>query len=169
MTQRVLVTEAVLGSTLTHIDDCHVLVVQTSKRNENAPDFDKYLRMKIREVSVTFVNKDDPDITFELRLEPVLTKPDVVQRVCDHLGQPRNMVEIYKYWSGRAFPYQDTQPNIRDSEGFDSMFQYCDETDRKIFYRVLFQDEPGSRPGTSCFSSKANVLHESTNDDMDLV
>ena len=58
---------------------------------------------------------------------------------------------------------------ISDSEGFDSMFQYCDETDRKIFYRVLFQEEPGSRPGTSCFSSKSNVLHESTNDDMDLV
>ena len=63
-------------------------------RNENSLDFDEYLRMKIREVSVTFVNKDDPDITFELRLEPVLTKPDVVQRVCDHLGQPRNVHAI---------------------------------------------------------------------------
>ena len=76
-------------------------------------DFDEYLRVKIREVSVTFVNKDDPDLSFELRMDPVLKKPEILQRVCDHLEKPRNMVEIYKYWSGRSFPYQSTQPNIR--------------------------------------------------------
>ena len=32
---KIVVSEAIRGTSLTHIDDCHVLVVQTSKKNRN--------------------------------------------------------------------------------------------------------------------------------------
>jgi len=136
--QRVLVTEAVLGSTLTHIDDCHVLVVQTHKFNSDSLDFDKFLLMKIREVEVTCISKENHETCLTLRLDPASKKSDIVLKLSLELGAARNMIEIYKCYSGKTITDRCADPHIRDDDDFESMFQYC-ETEKKIFY-ANFQD-----------------------------
>merc|ERR1712142_917905 len=153
--QRVLVTEAVPGSTLTHIDDCHVLVVQTKKTQAQAPDFDKFLLMKIREIRVTCIrtSKDRGSVagpsetppSVMLLADPTYKKSDIIARLSQQLGKPRNMVEIFKCYSGKTIKDRCAEHHIQDDESFDSIFQYC-EDEKKLFYRELLAPSDALTP-----------------------
>ena len=56
--EKVVVTEAIKGEKLTHIDDGHVLVIQEGGHSDGL-DYDKYIISKIRETRVHFESKDD--------------------------------------------------------------------------------------------------------------
>merc|ERR1719320_1539849 len=67
--QGVIVTEVIRGDTLTHIDDCHVLVVQEGHGGVGVGvDFDKFLISKIREIEVEFEPKPHPRVCHHNRL-----------------------------------------------------------------------------------------------------
>lgn len=114
--QRVLVTEAVPGTTLTHIDDCHVLVVQTKKHYPESIDFDKFLLMKIRELLVTCVNKDDLTESVEVRLDPTDRKKDILGKLRLRLHKPAAQLQIYKCYSGKTILDRCSEPYIKGKQ-----------------------------------------------------
>jgi len=138
--QRVLVTEAVLGTTLTHIDDCHVLVVQTKKTYPDSLDFDQFLLLKIREVEVRCINRDQPNHTLKLCLDPNFTKSEIVGRLAHVLQKPRNRIQIFRYHPDEAKSNIVDEPLLRDDESFSTIFHHCEGEDRVLY----FQESSGS-------------------------
>ena len=82
MTFQVIVTEAKKGESLTHIDDCHVLVIQEGGHTGGL-DYDKFIISKIREIRVRFQPRPgEEDLqTVDISLDPNLNI-DQVKLVC---------------------------------------------------------------------------------------
>ncbi|XP_023319476.1 uncharacterized protein LOC111694717 isoform X2 [Eurytemora carolleeae] len=134
--KQVLVCEAVRGTVLSHIDDCHVLVVQLKKTFEESLDFDQYLLKKINEKRIICINKKTRAETVVLGLGESCKTPDLIAKLCTQLKRPRNMVQVFKCYSGKTIEDPCSEQSIKDDECMSSIFQYCDE-ERKLFYQEL--------------------------------
>ena len=97
-------SEAILGDSLSHIDDCHVLVIQEGNHEEGeGVDYDKFIISKIREIKVKFENKEDccGEAT-EMSLDPKITYSEVLKKLSGALGQERDNMELFKCYASKS-------------------------------------------------------------------
>ena len=67
----ILVSEVTVGDTISHIDDCHVLVIQDPGEGL---DYDEYLISKIREIKIQFESRDESGgSSVELSVDPKIS------------------------------------------------------------------------------------------------
>lgn len=115
--KQVLVCEAVRGTVLSHIDDCHVLVVQLKKTFEESLDFDQYLLKKINEKRIICINKKTRAETVVLGLGESCKAPDLIAKLCTLLKRPRNMVQVFKCYSGKTIEDRCSEQSIKGRFG----------------------------------------------------
>ena len=138
---KVLVTEASKGESLTHIDDCHVLVIQEGGHT-NGVDFDKFIISKIREINVRFEPKTEEDGQEELDipLDPKMNIAEVLRRLSQASRLEERDLELFKCYSTKSmmkrpaeFPVEVT---TSDKENLESLLEWCKEGVKTIFYRL---------------------------------
>ena len=132
----ILVTEATLGRTLSHIDDCHVLVIQEPG---DGLDYDKFILSKIREINVQFKSCDyNGQSLVELSLDPELSYREVLRRLGAHLGVETNTLELFKCYSSKSM---DRRPAKIPAEAWretcvERLLESCFVEPKTIFFRL---------------------------------
>jgi len=135
----ILVTEARLGDSLTHIDDCHVLVIQEGGEAGVGLDYDQFIISKIREISVQFESRDDIcGSVVKLSLDPMITYSDVLKRLGAELGSEVDNMELYRCYATKSMKKRPAEfPVDTDTEKtLDSLLEWCTEGPKTIFYRL---------------------------------
>lgn len=137
MMQKVIVTEAVKGESLTHIDDCHVLVIQEHKKAPNCVDFDKFLLSRIREVKVIFQHLENAALKLEVMLDPEKTVGDIITKLGEVAEIETDQLEVYKCFSSKSMQERasETPVDLGVKEPLSSLFEYCTKDHRKLFFR----------------------------------
>jgi len=142
---KVLVTEAKKGEYLTHIDDCHVLVIQEGGHTKGI-DFDEFIISRIREIAVRFEPQSVGDSslqTVDIRLDPKLNVSEVLKRLSEVTGIEEDDLDLYKCYSNSKSDL--TERSIRPSqfpmeassyrkESLASLIERCNEIKKTVFY-----------------------------------
>jgi len=142
---KVLVTEAKKGEYLTHIDDCHVLVIQEGGHTKGI-DFDEFIISRIREIAVRFEPQSVGDSslqTVDIRLDPKLNVSEVLKRLSEATGIVEDDLDLYKCYSNSKSDL--TERSIRPSqfpmeassyrkESLASLIERCNEVKKTVFY-----------------------------------
>ena len=135
---RLVVSEAILGDSLSHIDDCHVLVIQEGNHEEGV-DYDKFIISKIREIKVQFENKEDccGEAT-EMSLDPKITYSEVLKKLSGALGQARENVELFKCYASKSMKKRPAEfpVDVESEKNVESLLEWCNEGPSTIFYRL---------------------------------
>ena len=135
---RLVVSEAILGDSLSHIDDCHVLVIQEGNHEEGV-DYDKFIISKIREIKVQFENKDEccGDAT-EMSLDPKITYSEVLKKLSGALGQERENMELFKCYASKSMKKRPAEfpVDVESEKNVESLLEWCNEGPPTIFYRL---------------------------------
>ena len=131
-----MVTEAVLGENLTHIDDCHVLVIQ---EGSNGVDYDQFIISKIREIKVQFLNKEEDcgEVT-EMSLDPKSTYSEVLKKLSVALGQEMENLELFKCYASKSMNKRPAEfpVDVGSEKNVESLLEWCSEGPSTIFYRL---------------------------------
>ena len=135
---KLVVSEAILGDSLSHIDDCHVLVIQEGN-HEVGIDYDKYIISKIREIKVRFENKDEccGEIT-EMPLDPKITYSQVLKKLSAVLGQDMENMELFKCYASKSMNKRPAEfpVDVESEKNVESLLEWCNEGPNTIFYRL---------------------------------
>ena len=132
-------SEAKLGENLTHIDDCHVLVIQEGGEAGVGLDYDQFIISKIREITVQFESRDDIcGSVVKLSLDPMITYSDVLKRLGAELGSEVDNMELYRCYATKSMKKRPAEfPVDTDTEKtLDSLLEWCTEGPKTIFYRL---------------------------------
>ena len=135
---RLVVSEAILGDSLSHIDDCHVLVIQEGNHEEGV-DYDKFIISKIREIKVQFENKDEccGDAT-EISLDPKITYSEVLKKLSGTLGQEMENLELFKCYASKSMKKRPAEfpVDVESEKNVESLLEWCNEGPPTVFYRL---------------------------------
>ena len=136
--EKLIVTEAKRGENLTHIDDCHVLVIQEGNHEEGL-DYDQFIISKIREIKVQFENKDEccGDAT-EISLDPKITYSEVLKKLSGTLGQEMENMELFKCYASKSMKKRPAEfpVDVESEKNVESLLEWCNEGPPTIFYRL---------------------------------
>ena len=137
-----VVSEAILGDSLSHIDDCHVLVIQEGNHEEGV-DYDKFIISKIREIKVQFENKEDccGEAT-EMSLHPKITCSEVLKKLSGALGQARENLELFKCYASKSKKKRPAEfpVDVESEKNVESLLEWCNEGSPTIFYRLKTEE-----------------------------
>jgi len=134
MVQKLAVTEIVKGQVITHVDDCHVIVIQ-----ENSPglDYNEFIVQKIREIKVQIKPRSNHEGDhFEVTMDPDSRAIDVIDRMSELSMVPNTHISIYECFSSshqitRAGEYPlDSLGEMKLGQ----MFDYCKDKPKTLFY-----------------------------------
>jgi len=145
---KVLVTEAKKGDSLTHIDDCHVLVIQEGGHTGGL-DFDSFILSKVREIRVKFEPKfENGGEELLLTLDPKLSVAGVVARLSQAAAIPASNLELYKCYSTKSMVKRAAEfpVEIGERECLESLLEWCTKGEKTVYYRLR---EQGGAPGPS--------------------
>ena len=140
--EKLIVTEAKRGENLTHIDDCHVLVIQEGGQGHvNGLDYDKYIISKIREITVRFEPRPEPDaksFSVDLPLDPKLSIDSVLSRLSESLCLEAESVELYKCYSTKSMMKRPAEfpVELATEKNLESLLEWCKEGMKTVFYRL---------------------------------
>ena len=140
--EKLIVTEAKRGENLTHIDDCHVLVIQEGGQGHvNGLDYDKYIISKIREITVRFEPRPEPDaksFSVDLPLDPKLSIDSVLSRLSESLCLETESVELYKCYSTKSMMKRPAEfpVELATEKNLESLLEWCKEGMKTVFYRL---------------------------------
>ena len=136
----VVVSEAKLGDNLTHIDDCHVLVIQEGGHCCGGVDFDKFIVSKIREIRVQFEPKDDGCsvcVDVNLALDPKINFREVVKKLSEATGIDSDNLELFKCYATKSMNKRPAEfPETENEKNVESLLEGCTEGPKTIFYRI---------------------------------
>jgi len=142
--ENVVVSEAKLGDHLTHIDDCHVLVIQEGGHSAGV-DFDKYIVSKIREIKVKFEPKDDccdvgDDV--EIALDPKISFVEVLKKLSDATGIDSRNIELFKCYATKSMMKRPAEfpVEVGSEKNVESLLEWCKEGPKTIFYRLKSEE-----------------------------
>ena len=141
--ERLIVSEAKLGENLTHIDDCHVLVIQEGG-DQGGLDFDKFILSKIREITVRFepMSLVGPSnsldlLPVDLALDPKISVNSVLSRLNEAINNTGMMsLELFKCYSTKSMMKRPAEfPVDPDCErNLASLLEWCKEGPKTIYY-----------------------------------
>ena len=136
--EKVIVTEAKKGENLTHIDDCHVLVIQEGGHS-NGLDFDKYIISKIREISVHFEPKSEcsgPHV--DLPLDPKISIAHVLTKLSNVTGIDPAELELFKCYSTKSMLKRPAEfpVEIETEKNLETLLEWCKEGVKTVFYKL---------------------------------
>merc|ERR1712142_9237 len=136
----VVVSEAKLGDNLTHIDDCHVLVIQEGGNCSGGVDFDKFIVSKIREIRVQFEPKDEGCsvcVDVNLALDPKISYREVLKNLSEATGIDSENLELFKCYATKSMNKRPAEfPEIESEKNVESLLEGCSEGPKTIFYRL---------------------------------
>ncbi len=141
--EKLIVSEAKLGEELTHIDDCHVLVIQEGG-HQGGLDFDKFIISKIREIMVRFEPRsmvgpsNVPDLLpVDLALDPKISVNSVLSRLNEAINNTGMMsLELFKCYSTKSMMKRPAEfPVDPECErNLASLLEWCKEGPKTIYY-----------------------------------
>jgi len=137
--QKLLVTEIVKGQQLTHVDNCHVIVIQENGPGINRINYDQFILKKIREMKILFKSRCNKGTCFEAMLDSD-SGVDIVTETLAQLAMISiSHIRIYECYSGRnmvtrsaEFPI-DTESDVKLAQ----MFNHCKDNPKTIYYEAL--------------------------------
>ena len=136
--EKLVVSEAILGDSLSHIDDCHVLVIQEGN-HEVGVDYDKFIISKIREIKVQFENKDEccGEVT-EMPLDPKITYSEILKKLSVALGQEVDNLELFKCYASKSMNKRPAEfpVDVESEKNVESLLEWCNEGPATVFYRL---------------------------------
>ena len=130
------VSEVTVGDTISHIDDCHVLVIQEPG---DGLDYDRYIMSKIREIKVQFESRDESDSGLvELSVDPNISYTDLVRRLGAKLGVDANNLELFKCYASKSMKKRPAEfpVDVYSEINVESLLEWCKEGPKTIFYRL---------------------------------
>ena len=135
----ILVSEAKLGDSLSHIDDCHVLVIQ--EPCEAGIDYDQYLISKIREINVQFESRDECcGAVVNMSLDPKISYSELMKKLGAEIGAEPENIELFKCYATKSMMKRPAEFPVdveADSEkNVESLLEWCKEGPKTIFYRL---------------------------------
>ena len=139
--EKLIVTEAKRGENLTHIDDCHVLVIQEGG-HLNGLDYDKFIISKIREITVRFEPRPESDdanlSSVDLPLDPKLSIESVLSRIRESLSLEVDCVELYKCYSTKSMMKRPAEfpVELATEKNLESLLEWCKEGRKTVYYRM---------------------------------
>ena len=148
----ILVSEATVGDSISHIDDCHVLVIQEPG---DGLDYDDFIISKIREINVKFESRDECcGSLVELSLDPKISYTELVRRLGASLGVEANILELFKCYATKSMMKRPAEfpVEVESEKNVESLLEWCKEGPKTIFYRLK---SDGS-------SSEDEQLHETS-------
>jgi hypothetical protein len=136
--EKVVVTEAIKGDILTHIDDCHVLVIQEGGHYDGV-DFDKFIVSKIREISVQFEPKDECcGVDVDIALDPKISFNEVLKKLSDATGIEADNLELFKCYATKSMMKRPAEfpVDVESDMNVESLLEWCKQGPKTIFYRL---------------------------------
>ena len=136
--EKVVVTEAIKGENLSHIDDCHVLVIQEGGHSDGL-DFDKYIVSKIREITVHFESKDDCCVEdVDIALDPKISFTEVLKKLSDATGVKPDNLELFKCYATKSMVKRPAEfpVDVESEKNVESLLEWCKQGPKTIFYRL---------------------------------
>ena len=138
--EKLIVTEAKRGENLTHIDDCHVLVIQEGGHVAGL-DYDKYIISKIREITVRFEPRPESDealASVDLPLDPKLSIETVLARLSETLSLDADCLELYKCYSTKSMMKRPAEfpVELETEKNLESLLEWCKEGRKTVYYRL---------------------------------
>jgi len=132
------VTEVRLGAFLTHIDDCHVLVVQDHQKGQN---YDDFILSKIRELEITFEPKDDKNGTvISLKLDPKTPYDEILRDLGATLGTEPDNLELFKCYQDKNMPKsphpRPVESTLTPTTDVLKLVEWCMNSPMIIYYRL---------------------------------
>lgn len=134
--QKLAVTEIKKGEILTHVDDCHIIVIQ-----EDAPglDYNEFIVQKIREIKVQIKPRSSCEgREFEVTMDPDSRAIDVIGRLSDLSMFPNTNISIYECNSSSNQKERAADYPV-DSSGetkLRQMFDFCKDKPKTLFYDI---------------------------------
>ena len=137
---RLVVSEAILGDSLSHIDDCHVLVIQEGG-HVNGIDYDKYIISKIREITVRFEPRPESDeklASVDLPLDPKLSIESVLAKLGETLSLEVDCLDLYKCYSTKSMMKRPAEfpVELETEKNLESLLEWCKEGRKTVYYRL---------------------------------
>ena len=136
-------SEAKLGENLTHIDDCHVLVIQEGGHSGGL-DFDKFIISKIREIMVRFEPRitagpsNMPDLLpVDLALDPKISVNSVLSRLNEAINNPGMVhLELFKCYSTKSMMKRPAEFPVDPEceKNLLSLLEWCKEGPKTVYY-----------------------------------
>ena len=140
--EKLIVTEAKVGDNLTHIDDCHVLVIQEGG-HQNGMDFDQFIISKIREITVRFEQRSenctDGDCkTIDLALDPKISMDNVMRRLSEAVGVNISNLELFKCYSTKSMMKRPAEfpVELETERNLETLLEWCKEGMKTVYYRL---------------------------------
>eukprot|EP00092_Neocalanus_flemingeri_P017251 GFUD01018654.1.p1 GENE.GFUD01018654.1~~GFUD01018654.1.p1 ORF type:complete len:659 (-),score=173.57 GFUD01018654.1:257-2050(-) len=136
--EKVAVTEAIKGENLTHIDDCHVLVIQEGGHPDGL-DYNKYIISKIREITVHFEPREECcGVDIDIALDPKITFSEVLKKLSDATGIEADNLELFKCYATKSMMKRPAEfsVDIESEKNVESLLEWCKEGPKTIFYRL---------------------------------
>ena len=160
--EKLIVTEAKMGENLTHIDDCHVLVIQEGG-HANGVDYDKFIISKIREITVRFEPRQELDgdlVSVDIALDPKVTVASVLTRLADQVGVPATSLELYKCYSTKSMVKRPAEfpVDLESERNMETLLEWCKEGTKTVYYKLRSPDSSRHKSGTSSSTSPAQAF-----------
>ena len=157
--EKLIVTEAKLGENLSHIDDCHVLVIQEGGHSQGL-DFDKFIISKIREITVRFEPRNSPPPSnppkfdpaqpaIDMALDPKMSVETVLQRLSEVTGLAVPRLELYKCYSTKSMMKRPAEfpVDVACERNLESLLEWCKEGAKTVYFRL--RDSAPGRAGSA--------------------
>ena len=157
--EKVVVTEAIMGDQLTHIDDCHVIVIQEGGHNDGL-DFDNYIISKIREINVHFEPREECcGSEIDIALDPKISYSEVIKKLSIESGIDIDNIELFKCYATKSMMKRPAEfpVDVESEKNVESLLEWCKEGPKTIFYRQKTE-----------MSSPEDQLEENSFNHMDL-
>ena len=133
--QEVVVEELTLGKVVTHVNDCHVLVVQ-QREHASGIDFDQFILSRVRQVAVLFRPKGEEGEVVELQLDSKMAVEEVVRRLSKATGRKVDEVEVFKCTATAEEPTGRAGVVAVEGRGetLEGMLEECRVGRRTVYY-----------------------------------
>ena len=123
--QDILVSEAIVGDSISHIDNCHVLVIQEPG---DGLDYDNFIISKIREINVQFESRDECcGSLVELSLDPKISYTELVRRLGASLGVKADILELFKCYATKSMMKRPGEfpVEVGSEKNVESLLEWC--------------------------------------------
>ena len=129
-------SEVVKGQLLTHVDDCHVLVIQQEGEGIN---FDQFIIGKIREITINIEPRKGEGPDYKVTMDPDSSITDMIAKFSEISGSPQSFISLYECYSSKKMVTRSAEYPV-DPTGetkLGQMFEFCRDKPRTLFYEVL--------------------------------
>ena len=138
--EKLIVSEAKIGENLTHIDDCHVLVIQEGGHGAGL-DYDKFIISKIREIKVRFEHRHEAGASdldsVDMALDPKVGVETVIKRLSEVVRIAPASLELFKCYSTKSMMKRPAEfpVDVETERNLESLLEWCKEGVKTVYFR----------------------------------